>query len=1008
MNLNAKKQSLFTIAPHASFLEILANNILDGTLLNGWDISSDFGLSDITIFLPTKKSRLELADIFNKKLNGALLPDIKTFGDEKEEESVFLPPNNLAPFDLEPLPKAISTIRRSLILSKLTQGYLKEKPLSSSQVFALSSSLSSLIDDCHIEDVKIENLKNITPDNLSENWQENLEFLKIAFDVLPHILKEENLIDIALLQKIKLQRQAENLENIYKNKPIIAAGSTGSVLATAKLLKAITKLKRGVVVFPSLDISLSNETLKTLSDKKTNPHSHPQYVLVETLKNLGAKLGDVKELAPKKNTTRTNIIRSSLALMNESANWANIRKKYQDDIKTAFKDISFIGADNDELQARAIAFATYDFLIKNKSVGIISPNRNLARRISVELKRFNIEVDDSAGTPLFHTPIMRFARQVITLVKGNFSSLDLVALLQNKFTHFALSRAEINKRAQWLEYALLRGQNPKEGIDGLRIALKQNLNNENPYAPLKLSEKQGEELSDLFDRLEITLNPLIVLFSNKKIKIAQFANVFERVILDIVKDENDDLKILQNWLQNLSKEDENINLEVDVFDIESSLQSLMANISSHAKTAFNAPVNIWGQLEARLQNKDLMILAGLNETIWPKIADPGVWLSRNMAVELGLEPKEKRIGQAAHDFEMALGNENVIISYAKRKGVDPIQPSRFLQRLSAFIGDEISQECQKKGDIWLEKALNIDFCENVTPALRPSPNPKKALRPKSLSVTEIETLMRSPYDIYAKYILNLKPLDPLGMKPDARNRGNIIHAIFEQFIKEKIDINSKEAFEDIMKIAKENFASLNNPSQEILHFKRFENIAREFIKFEKIRDKEIKKRNAEVKGNWKLNGADPIFTLRGKADRIDILNNGELEILDFKTGSIPDAKDMRGFFAPQMLLEAAMAREGAFKNIIPAKIASLKYIKLSFSPKSFEITDYKFEKNTNLDLAVDKIIERLSRHVHEYLLNDKTPMSARIFPNLNQKFIGNYEHLSRTGEWSLADDLEGE
>ena len=86
-----RRATLFSIAPNAPFLTTLADRILDGTLLNGWDRSGPFWLADVTIILPTRRSRLALAEAFRVR-GHALLPDIRTFGGEAAEEEPFLPP----------------------------------------------------------------------------------------------------------------------------------------------------------------------------------------------------------------------------------------------------------------------------------------------------------------------------------------------------------------------------------------------------------------------------------------------------------------------------------------------------------------------------------------------------------------------------------------------------------------------------------------------------------------------------------------------------------------------------------------------------------------------------------------------------------------------------------------------------------------------------------------------------------------------------------------------------
>ena len=73
----------------------------------------------------------------------------------------------------------------------------------------------------------------------------------------------------------------------------------------------------------------------------------------------------------------------------------------------------------------------------------------------------------------------------------------------------------------------------------------------------------------------------------------------------------------------------------------------------------------------------------------------------------------------------------------------------------------------------------------LQPAPRPRPMPPVAVRPDKLSLTRIATLIRDPYAIYARYVLNLRPLNPLRQEPNDRDRGTVVHKILERFVRER-------------------------------------------------------------------------------------------------------------------------------------------------------------------------------------------------------------------------------
>ena len=64
---------------------------------------------------------------------------------------------------------------------------------------------------------------------------------------------------------------------MFGDRPVIAAGSTGSIPATADLLRAIARLPRGALVLPGLDTSLDAETLRGAAEAR-GPAARPSAV----------------------------------------------------------------------------------------------------------------------------------------------------------------------------------------------------------------------------------------------------------------------------------------------------------------------------------------------------------------------------------------------------------------------------------------------------------------------------------------------------------------------------------------------------------------------------------------------------------------------------------------------------------------------------------------------------------------------------------------------------------
>jgi ATP-dependent helicase/nuclease subunit B len=1003
------KQSLFTIAPDAPFLATLVERVLDGTLLGDWPRSGPFWLSDVTIVLPTRRSKLALAEAFLAR-GQRLLPDIRTFGGEAGDEEPFLPPVDAPNF----LPQ-VTLLERRLILAQLIDAWAKTPagavalatPPNAAEILALADSFAELVDDLALEQVPVTALRAIAPENLAANWQETLKFLDIVLEHWPQILEGRGKTDAVSLRNERLRRQALAAPLIYGEKPIIAAGSTGSVPATAALLAAVTQLPRGVVVLPGLDTSLDRAGREALQRFDEAPQGHPQFGLVQLLGRLSHI--EAVELASEPRSPRTTLVRRALALPEATAQWV-AQKLTPAELTLATQNLAILAARTEDEEARAIALAARDGLARGQSVGIITPDRNLARRIAAELGRFDIKVDDSAGTPLFQTAAGRLARQILVVAVSSFAPIDLMALLQNGATHLGYERIRLAELRTALELGVLRGQRPAPGLAGLRTTLAANVDGTTPHVVRRLRESDGKAIGLLLDRLDHAITPVCKLIAQPRLDACQLALALLQGFGAIVAAPRADATQrppgtaeFEKWAEELIGRSGD-SPSFPPSGLDSVLHGLMAGIDVRPVGARRTDIAIWGELEARLQNPDLAILAGLNEDIWPEPSDAGPWLSRGMRLAAGLEPPERRAGLVAHDFEMALGNEHVLIAFAERLGTSPALPSRLVQRLEAFIGRPTAEILRRKGEKWRDAAHALDAVPAIAAAPRPSPNPPASLRPRRLSITEIETLFRSPYDLYARHVLRLRKLDGLGEDPGMRERGSMIHEVFARFIIEDHDIADLAAIKRLNAMASEAFAGLDAIGERRdIWLRRFETAAEAFLEYERGRHADIFSRHAEIDGEWLFPDLDN-FKLTGRADRVDRLHGKTLEITDFKTGSIPTVKAMQNFDAPQLLLEAAMARAVGLKGVAPAEISGLTYIKIGLGPDAFTPTRFKPRDGLDLAAAADEVSRRMQRHVDALLLKD-TPMCPRVKPDAARRYRGDYDHLARTDEWTL---IEGE
>ena len=279
-----------------------------------------------------------------------------------------------------------------------------------------------------------------------------------------------------------------------------------------------------------------------------------------------------------------------------------------------------------------------------------------------------------------------------------------------------------------------------------------------------------------------------------------------------------------------------------------------------------------------------------------------------------------------------------------------------------------------------------------------SPRPPLAARPRSLSVTEIKTLIRDPYAIYARHSLRLRSLDPLVQSPDAPLRGIVVHAVLEDFVKSvQLDATNLNRAH-LLEIAGDTLAELVPwPAARTIWLARLARIADWFIETERARLATATPVAFEADARGVLDLPDLGFTIRGIADRIDRNIAGEVQIYDYKTGNPPTDKQQK-HFDKQLLIEAAMVEEGAFKAIGAAPVSRATFIGLGNPP---------VERDAPLmEEPPAVVLENLRKLLAAYL----DPVQGFTARRMMEKvvFAGEFDHLARYGEWDASDPAQPE
>ncbi|HUI97700.1 MAG TPA: double-strand break repair protein AddB [Xanthobacteraceae bacterium] len=1029
---------VFTIPASVPFLPTLVAALVDGTLVPGFAPSADpLALAAATLYLPTRRACRLARDVFLDVLGteAALLPRIVPIGDIDEDEIAFAQAaTGAAAAEALALPSALGGLPRRLLLARLVLAWAKrltpppgEQPLviaTPAAALALADDLARLMDDLATREVDWARLDGLVPDHVDRYWQLTLQFLTIAREEWPKILEERRAIEPAARRDRLINAEAERLRAAGDG-PVIAAGSTGSMPATAKLIATIAHLPHGAVVLPGLDTHLDDDAWEALGksvDAQWPAFGHPQFAMQGLIDRIGIGRAEVVPLRVAAAHGREAVLSEALRPAAATDRWQDRLRAIEPDLMRALTGLAVIEAANAEEEALAIAVALREAVeTTHKTAALVTPDRALARRVLAALGRWNIAADDSGGDALADTSAGIFARLAAALALGGVAPVALLAVLKHALFRLAAPAGAHIAAADALERAILRGPRPRAGTAGLAHALatfraelaklqageRSEIHASEPRARLIAPEVDGAIA--LVGRLAQALRPLERIAAAPTHAFAALAAAHRDLVASLSRDETGASAAfadaggiaLEKFFDELATE-EAADFPIAPDQYGELFQAAMADCVVR-RPETGARVRIFGPLEARLTSVDRVVLGGLTEGVWPPEMRPDPWLSRPMRHELGLDLPERRIGLSAHDFAQALGASEVILARAAKVGGAPAVASRFLQRLAAVAGDARWQAALARGAAYLRLARALDHCERAPPLKAPEPRPPRTARPSALAVTEIEHWLRDPYTIYAKHILRLSRLDPVDMAPSAADRGSAIHAAIGQFALAFADGLPADAEATLLRIGREEFRALEDfPEARALWWPRFERIARWLVGWEHERRANVAALRVEMRGEISLPLGERSFRLYGRADRIERRRGGGYAILDFKTGNPPSANQVRAGVAPQLTLEAAILRRGGFPGLDPhVPIDELAYVKLKGGEPPGELAPVEL-KDRSPDAAAEHALSRLIELAARFE-DEATPYRSLVLPMWTNRY-GAYDDLARVKEWSATGD----
>ena len=952
-----QRVAVYSIPSHRSFADALAAGLIARFG------KEPLGLARGRILLPNNRAVRAVTEAFVRASGGGLLlPRLIPVGDPEIDERVG---GALEPISSDDLPPAIDPIERLLKLASIVSAE------GSSEDLRLAQDLARTLDAMLIEELAPTKLRDAVSEttDLAKHWEKSLEKLKLIYDNWPAILAEDGFFDLAE----RRNRLLHALANRWKDDPpdgfTVAAGITTAAPAVAAVVGRVARMPNGMVVLPGLwleEIMPKEEWDALGPDEKGRGEAvHPQFHLKLLLDRIGVHRDEVQRwrwsgraASP---PARSRAVANAMAAPAFSHKWETLRPA-----ERRLSGIRVAELPDAAAEAQAIALALREALeTPGKTAALVTPDRQLAGRVSALLRRWNIQADDSAGRALPETAAGTLLLGIVGAAAEELAPVALLALLKHP-----LVGGEGDDRAAWLEHVrsldrALRGPRPPAGIAGLDA---------------KFSEVSAMRAwSAVRDRV-LAIEGLFkepLRLSHLAARVAEAATV----LADDAAWRGPDGRMAAELLAELQASPSAAQLMVTADDAVPLLRQLLGGRAVRPPFGGHPRIFIWGLLEARLQRADLLVLGGLNEGGWPALPTPDPWLPPKVRATLKMPTLEYRIGLAAHDFASALGAPEVLITRAKRDSRSPTVASRFVLRLDAISG-------RLPRDTVLERITRaLDDPGASKPIDRPAPVPSAEQRPKEIWVTQVDRLKADPFAFYANAMLRLRELDPVDADHTARWKGEAVHKVFEDWLRHD------NCSPDQLRPRAERLLGDEaiHPMLRALWAPRLLEAIDWIAELERGNQSEGRKPlRAEITGEAPLAG----ILVHGRADRIDRLPDGGLGIIDYKTGKPPSKKAIEAGFALQLGLLGLIGRAGGFEGV-------------TGEPEVFEywslIRDRgRFGKcvQADKDMEEGEFLDRAYRSFADAVekwLTGNEPFTAKLNPAYAP--YGDYDQLMRLEEW---------
>ena len=995
---------LYSIAAHRGFADALVAGLIPRYA------EPELGLARLTLLLPSARAQRIITEAFVRLSGGGmLLPRMALVGDLDLDETLGPLLDPLGAGDV--VPPAADPTRRWLRLAELLRAEMGANTGINAPhlpgLLRLAHETGRTMDRLAVEGIALGDLlqdrvAGIVGD-LAGHWREAARLYALVQARWLSELAARGEVDAPERRNLLFAHAARRWQADPPPHPVVAAGITSASPALAQLLRVVAGLPQGAVILPDLDLALDDEIWAALGnagipgnddEPPFGPHdaaTHPQYHLKLLLNRMGVNRAEVdpwhraglSAAPPERSRAISNLFLPPAA----SAGWVDLPAAQR-----RLTGVRLMQSAGPAEEAQAIAILLREALeVPERRAALVTPDRGLAARVVAHLRRWDIIADDTAGRPLPQTAAGRVLLLLAEIIATQAAPVPLLALL----VHPLVGAGEA--RAAWLDHARrldlkLRGPRPAPGLPPLRDVIE------------KLAKgANGEAIRAWWDGVEAVIAPLLNLpgllpLADALSAVAAAAEALCGPLLW----SGADGRALAGLIEELRAAAEPVGTALAPDELGDVLHGAMDRVAVRPAWGGHPRLAIYGLLEARMSRADLVICGGLTEGTWPGNPAPDPLLPPAVLRALGVPAAEFRIGLAAHDLAGALGAPEAVLSWALRDESGPVIPSRFVLRVEAMLGELAPAHRETRA---VELARSIDHSPPAPAYPRPQPRPSAAQRDVALSVTALDRLRGDPYQFYAGAILRLKSLDQLDAEPTAAWQGEVVHRVLERWHK------AGGRAGELLALAAEELAEMRaHPLVRSLWWPRLEK-GLEWIDAQTAELEADGRRVlvSEARGEMDYLGVK----VHGRADRFDLLADGSLAVVDYKTGGPPTPATVEQGFALQLGTLALIAADGGFPGVAadPAGADRWRFEYWSLSKSKDSPTGFghmsepvkEGRKKTGLPRAefLDRTEEFLADAIRRWIKGDEA-FTARLNPDLGG--YNDFDQLMRLDEWQARSE----